>query len=84
MHYVYILKSEKTPNHYVGATSDLRKRLKGHNEGKQRFSSRHRSCTLAWYSGFPSKARAMAFEKYVKSGSGHAFRKRHLISNPTD
>ncbi|MDX6766468.1 MAG: GIY-YIG nuclease family protein [Candidatus Methylacidiphilales bacterium] len=38
MHYVSILKSEKTPNHYVGATSDLRLRLKDHNEGKQRFT----------------------------------------------
>ncbi|MDX6766469.1 MAG: GIY-YIG nuclease family protein [Candidatus Methylacidiphilales bacterium] len=79
MHYVYILKSEKTPNHYVGATSDLRLRLKDHNEGKQRFTQPHRPWTLAWYAGFPSKAKAMTFEKYLKSGSGHAFRNRHLI-----
>jgi predicted GIY-YIG superfamily endonuclease len=29
--------------------------------------------------GFPDKYKAYAFEKYLKSGSGRAFMKRHLI-----
>jgi predicted GIY-YIG superfamily endonuclease len=28
---------------------------------------------------FPDKYKAFAFEKYLKSGSGRAFMKRHLI-----
>ena len=33
-YYVYILKSEKDGNNYVGYTNDLKKRLKLHNAGK--------------------------------------------------
>ncbi|MEW6674972.1 MAG: GIY-YIG nuclease family protein [Nitrospirota bacterium] len=34
MHYVYVLLSEKDHKLYIGFTSDLKRRLKEHNEGK--------------------------------------------------
>lgn len=32
-YYVYVLKSEKDGNNYVGYSKDLRKRLKEHEQG---------------------------------------------------
>jgi putative endonuclease len=79
MHYVYILQSQTDPKKlYVGSTSNLRQRLLDHNEGKQRYTAPSHPWTLIWYGAFPSKSKALAFEKYLKSGSGHAFRNRHL------
>ncbi len=34
MQYLYIIKSIKTKKIYIGYTSDLKRRLKEHNEGK--------------------------------------------------
>ncbi len=85
MHYVYILQSRKEPERfYVGSTSDLRLRLLDHNKGKQRYTAPFKPWTLVWYSAFQAKSKAAAFEKYLKSGSGHAFRNKHLlVRSPT-
>jgi putative endonuclease len=41
MHYVYLLESESAVGQrYVGATSDLRKRLAEHNAGKSSHTSK--------------------------------------------
>ena len=79
MYYVYLLKSVSDPNrHYVGFSTDLRRRLLEHNTGKLPTTSPHRPWRLSTYLGFTSKKQALAFEHYLKSGSGHAFaRKRH-------
>jgi putative endonuclease len=80
MHYVYIIQSEsKRDYHYVGHTQDLKKRMQTHNQGGHKFTSPHRPWKLAWYCAFPSKTKAIQFENYLKSGSGHSFRKRHLL-----
>lgn len=34
MHYVYVIKSQKDGQLYIGETSDLRRRLAEHNNGK--------------------------------------------------
>ncbi|MBI3638340.1 GIY-YIG nuclease family protein [Candidatus Wolfebacteria bacterium] len=34
MHYVYIIKSDKTGSLYFGRTDDLAQRLKNHNSGR--------------------------------------------------
>jgi len=80
MFYTYILQSEKLPTeYYVGSMSDLRQRVADHNEGKQRYTRGNQPWKLVWYGGFPEKHQAAAFEKYLKSGSGHAFRKRRPL-----
>jgi len=44
MHYVYILKSEPYPNQeYIGATSDLKKRLNDHNSGQSKHTAKYKS-----------------------------------------
>ena len=80
MFYVYILQSERDPvRFYVGFTTDLKERLHRHNTGAEVTTSPFKPWILAWYSAFPEKSKALAFERYLKSGSGHAFRTRHLI-----
>lgn len=79
MYYVYILKSEIDNSRYIGVTKDLKRRLLEHNNGNSRYSRTKRPFKLIWYSTFISKDKAYAFEKYLKSSSGYAFTKKHLI-----
>jgi putative endonuclease len=79
MKYVYILESISYPgNRYIGVTNNLKKRLKEHNSGKSSHTAKFKPwrIILAIYSVNDKKAED--FERYLKSGSGHAFIKRHF------
>lgn len=79
MHYVYLLESLAHPDErYVGLTHDLRGRLAEHNAGKSRHTSKYTPWRVVTYVAFSDHAAAAAFERYLKSGSGHAFARRHL------
>ena len=79
MPYVYLLESLPDPSrHYVGFTENLRQRLVEHNEAKLPTTAAHRPWRLVTYLAFPSKRQALAFEHYLKSGSGHAFARKRL------
>jgi predicted GIY-YIG superfamily endonuclease len=79
VHYVYLLRSEVAPDErYVGVTSDLRFRLTVHNRGRSIHTAKFRPWTLVTYVAFQDRRKAEAFERYLKSGSGHAFAKRRL------
>jgi predicted GIY-YIG superfamily endonuclease len=78
-HYVYILQSLSYPNQiYTGITSDLKKRLAEHNAGRVPHTSKFTPWEIRTAIAFKSKERAVAFERYLKSGSGRAFLHRHL------
>ena len=79
MYYVYILQSLKDKSYYTGYTADLKKQFRKHNEGGQKYSSQKRPYILIWYCAFISKAKAAAFERYLKQGSGFAFARKHLV-----
>ncbi len=77
MYYVYILRLvNKQP--YVGSTDDLKKRVRDHNHGKYLSTKQHLPAKLHWYCCFNNKIKALQFEKYLKSGSGTAFRHRRI------
>jgi putative endonuclease len=83
MQYVYILQSLKFPDkHYVGCAEDVDDRLRRHNAGKAGSQSHHTSLYGPWKLlvtiGFDDRAKAFAFERYLKSGSGRAFAKKHF------
>jgi len=79
MHYVYFLRSLPIPaERYVGLTGDLRQRVRDHNAGKSSHTAKFKPWDLVTYVGFTNKDRAEKFERYVKSGSGHAFANRHI------
>jgi predicted GIY-YIG superfamily endonuclease len=79
MHYVYLLQSTAHPNQrYTGITSDLKDRLKAHNEGRSPHTSKYKPWMLVTYLAFSDKSKAANFEQYLKSGSGHAFANKRL------
>lgn len=80
MTWVYLLTSIPFPDRkYIGLTEDLEGRLKQHNSGMEKgFTSKYRPWRIAVAFRFENRPRAKAFEQYLKSGSGHAFAKRHL------
>ena len=81
MYYVYILRSKTHPAQtYIGSTSDLKKRLAEHNAGKSIHTNKFQPWELMAYLALPEKTVAETFESYLKSGSGRAFAKRHLLS----
>jgi predicted GIY-YIG superfamily endonuclease len=63
----------------VGITSDVGKRLDVHNSGGSQHTSQHRPWRLIVSLEFAAEASAAAFEKYLKTGSGRAFAKRHFV-----
>ena len=78
-YYVYILASEAHPSaHYTGLTQNLRDRLREHNRGACPHSSKYRPWRLETVIAFRSEMKAHAFERYLKSGSGREFARRHF------
>jgi putative endonuclease len=64
--------------YYTGVTSDLSARLEAHNSGRCAHTSPNAPWEVDVFVQFADERRAVAFERYLKSGSGYAFAKRHL------
>jgi putative endonuclease len=78
-YYVYILVSENNEKaHYSGATRDLNARLSEHNRGKCAHIAKHRPWKIETAVAFRSEAKARRFERYLKTGSGSEFARRHF------
>lgn len=79
MCYAYILRSISDPSQrYIGSTQDLRARLAKHNKGDVPHTAKYRPWKVETYIAFETIEKAAAFERYLKSGSGHAFASRHF------
>ena len=79
MTFVYLLQSESNSDaYYIGMTNDQTKRLEEHNSGKSVHTNKFRPWKLVVSLGFADPAKAAKFERYLKSGSGRAFAKRHF------
>ena len=77
--FVYVLRSqEPTSKYYTGLTSDVARRCAEHNAGSCTHTAKHRPWSVDVVIEFPDERRAVAFERYLKSGSGVAFAQRHL------
>ncbi len=76
---VYILKSKSDRGgYYTGVTSDWRARVRAHNDGRCSHTAKNRPWEIDVLIQFTDERRALAFERYLKSGSGCAFAERHL------
>lgn len=79
MFYVYVLNSLTDKNRmYVGYTANLENRIKEHNLGECVHTNKYKPWKLCTYIFFDNKQKAIAFERYLKSGSGRSFSKRHF------
>jgi len=78
-HYVYMLVSTSNPDrHYTGLTDDLTTRLKSHNAGQMRHTSKNRRWRIETAIAFRNHQKARAFEAYLKTHSGRAFASKHF------
>jgi putative endonuclease len=79
MHYTYILQSQQNPDRfYIGYTSDLKCRLTEHNSGKSVHTNKFTPWKIKNYFAFEEPEKAKKFEKYLKSGNGRIFAKKHF------
>jgi predicted GIY-YIG superfamily endonuclease len=70
---VYILTSVASPTTtYVGITSYLPSRLAAHNAGHSPHTARQRPWRPLVVIEFDDEQRALAFERYLKTGSGRS------------
>ena len=78
MHYVYILKCVDG-DLYIGCTENIDERIERHNRGYVPATKPRLPIELISYIALPEKYVAFELEKYLKSGSGRAFIKKHLV-----
>jgi len=78
MYWVYILENSDK-GWYIGATSDLKKRLAEHQSGNgSRTTGLKSGWKLIYCEGYVNKQDAFGREKFLKSGAGHRFIKKQL------
>ena len=78
MWYVYILKCSDG-SYYTGCTNNLDDRIKRHKGGDVHYTQDKLPVKLITYIAFTDKYKAFEFEKYLKSGSGIAFRNKRFV-----
>jgi putative endonuclease len=78
MFYNYILQSKNGSEIYTGYTSDLRKRLKQHNQGLNKSTKPYIPWELIYYEACLDIADAKRREHYLKTSQGQRLLKRRL------
>jgi len=73
MYYVYLIKSRKYSEIYIGSTGDLPRRLFEHNKGREVSTKRYRPWELVYYEAYKSEEDAREREMRLKS-HGNAVR----------
>ena len=70
MFYVYVLRSESDSGFYIGFSTNLRARLRQHQDGES-FATSHRGpWKLIYYEAYTDREDAEGREKFLKSGAG--------------
>ena len=76
--YVYVLRSTKDGQFYVGMTRNLRARLLAHNNGQVTSTKRRVPLELIYWEGCLNESDAARREKYLKSAWGKRYIKSRL------
>ena len=78
-HHVTLNGSTRFPKQkYKGQTTNLKARLADHNLDHSPYTKLFLPWELVAYLAFRDKTKAIDFERYLKSGSGHAFSNKRL------
>ena len=83
MWYVYMLRSVKDRNLYVGSTDNIRRRLTEHNSGRVDSTKGRIPFSLEAYISVKDQTKAIELERYFKAGSGRALLKKRILE-PTE
>ena len=66
-YFVYILFSESIQKFYIGQTNNIEHRLKRHNQGSEKYTSKGTPWALVWYASKESRSDAVIFERKLKN-----------------
>lgn len=69
-HYVYIFRSVEKNFIYTGYTTDLKRRLKEHNNGEELSTKHYAPFELIHYEAYKNKSDAHRREQYLKTTKG--------------
>ena len=72
-YFVYVLQSKKDGGIYTGYTDDLNRRYREHQWGLVVTTKARRPPELVYFEGYKDKIKAMAREKYLKTGWGRNY-----------
>jgi len=76
MYYVYSLKCKDS--FYIGCTDDIEERVERHRKGHVPATKNRLPIDLEFYIAISNKYKAFEFKRYLKTGSGRAFIKKHF------
>jgi len=75
---VYILLCDDG-TYYTGFSKNIDNRIKAHQNGEVKYTKSRLPVTLVNLFFFENKQKAYDFERYLKSGSGIAFRNKRFV-----
>ena len=78
MYFVYVIKSEKDGNNYVGFTNNIEKRIEEHNKGFVSSTQARLPLHLIYFEVCLNQKDATQREKYLKSSWGKRYIKNRL------
>ncbi len=78
MFYVYILQCADG-KFYVGCTKDFKDRIARHRRGEVKYTSSRLPVDVKVVIAVRDQYNALRLEDYLKTGSGRAFTRKHLL-----
>jgi putative endonuclease len=78
MHYVYVITSLDRNYTYIGTTDNPQRRIEQHNKGYNRTTKPYKPFRVLLIEEYPDRSSSRKREKYLKSGVGREFLKKHL------
>src|SRR5215813_12872562 len=78
MYYVYVLRSERDSGFYIGFSTNLRARLRQHQDGESFATKSLGPWKLIYYEAYTEREDAEGREKFLKSGAGRRFLRTQL------
>jgi predicted GIY-YIG superfamily endonuclease len=79
MWYVYILRSLRDNDLYIGSTNDIKRRLTEHNSGMVDSTKGRIPFRLEAFIAVKDKTKAIELEQYFKSGSGRVILQKRIL-----
>jgi putative endonuclease len=76
--YVYVLRSESDFGFYIGFSTNLRARLRQHQDGESFATKSRGPWKLIYYEAYTEREDAEGREKFLKSGAGRRFLRAQL------
>ena len=78
MFYTYVLYSARDGEWYTGATSDLKARVRDHQQGQVRSTRKRMPLDLVYYEACRSQVDSFRRERYLKTGRGKRYLRQRL------